>query len=214
MVRCPSTQSGPWNSASAAVIGKASSSVSRRPEWRKGCHHPRRSETKRNDPSASHSGWPTDSVAPPAIRCGAPTACSTSCWCAASATRPMGSSRIVEASQGMSGWFQATTARRSPLGCGRGVPKKSDPSRRVLSQGDSVRVEKATIRRTGRVDSSPWISRTASTQWPSAVTLSPPWLCTSPGGGAAPRANGAPPPLVAGALDPAQNHTRWSDWST
>ncbi len=34
MVRCPSTQSGPWNSASVVVRGTGAPGSSRRPEWR------------------------------------------------------------------------------------------------------------------------------------------------------------------------------------
>ncbi len=60
----PSTQSGPWNSASSAT----SSVGSARPASaaRYGCHQPLRSETKRRDPSPRQAGWPIDSPGPPA----------------------------------------------------------------------------------------------------------------------------------------------------
>ena len=171
-----STQSGPWNSASTAVKGTGSSSSARTTAnaGRAATNPtgPRRSAATR--PGPRRAGRPTPPRRrPPAAR--APTAWSVSCSCSG---RPggttSGNSRTVEASQGMSGWSQATTARRSPAGCGRGVPKKSCPSSRVVSQGDPTRVERATTLRTGRADPSRWTSRTASTHSPSAVALSPP----------------------------------------
>ncbi len=103
---------------------------------------------------------------------------------------------------------------RSPVGCARGVPKKSCPRSSVVSHGGEARVDRATTLRTGRADPSWWTSRTASTHSPSAVALSPPCRCTSPGGDVAARATGGIPPAAPRAPAPSQNHTRWSTWST
>ncbi len=106
-----------------------------------------------------------------------------------------------EASHGMSGWSQTTTARRAEVASTRGEPKKSCPSSSVLSLGPSPRVDSATTVRTGRDAPSAWTSRTARTQSPSGVALSPPWLWAWPSGAGA--VSGC-----AGAAGPSQNHTR------
>ena len=58
------------------------------------------------------------------------------------------------------------------------------------------RVDSATMLRLGPAPPSRWTSRTARTQSPSAVALSPPWLCTSPAGGAADRGRGVAAPRL------------------
>ena len=102
----------------------------------------------------------------------------------------------------MSGWSHATTARRSPVAVHPGRAEEV-----VTFEHDALgrRVRRASRARRraarGRGASGRCTSRTASTQSPSGVTLSPPWLCTTPSGGAAVSGLGlaaAPAPVCPG----------------
>ena len=134
--------------------------------------------------------------------------------CRAQATRPSGSDqdgrgiprhvRVIPGDHG-----QAVAGRMRPRRPEEIVPVEQRGLARRLAHASRVRPRCAP----GPADPSRWISRTASTQSPSAVALSPPWLCTSPAGGAARQRPSAWPPRPRGS-GPSQNHTRWSAWST
>ncbi len=170
----------------------------------------RRSATSR--PGPRRAGRPTPSGRRPP-RCAGPDGWSVGwSWsCSAQAAWPSGRSSTAEASHGMSGWSQATTARRSPAGCGRGVPKKSCPSSSVVSHGDPEPVARATILRTGRVD--PSRMRLTDGQHPRAVSRGAQTAVTMRLARRCGRAQGRGYRPVRGAA-PSQSHTPWSDWST
>ena len=152
------------------------------PGWTYGCHHPRRSETKRSVPSLCQAGCPIDSSCPPATTQGLPAGMSTSSSGSEEPARPSWTTTRDEASHCMFGCSQTTTASRAAVASTRGAPKKSCPASSVDSDGLPLNVERATMLRCGGRASFVWVSRTASTQRPSAVALSPPWRWADPSG--------------------------------
>ena len=117
----------------------------------------------------------------------------------APATRASGSTTTAEASHGMSGWSQTTTARRSPAGCDtRGPEEVVSLEQRGLARPRAPRRERndaadrpaAALR--GGPRGPPGPSRRRA--WRS----SPPWWCTSPSGGAGAVSGSRPRPVRPG----------------
>ncbi len=150
---------------------------------------------------------------PPGDGQGAPAGASASRPRSAGRGRPSGTTTSVDASHGMSGWSQTTTAKRSPPGAPRGVPKKSCPSSSVVSHG-SVRARRERDHAAHRRRSDPLAVDLADGEHPVAVRRgAQPAVVVH----LAPRAvpvRGHRCRTRAAARGPSQNHTRWSAWST
>src|SRR5215218_1952074 len=136
-------------------------------------------------PSASQTGWKTDSPFPPATTVSVPSAVRTTSWAA---------------SHGMSGWFHCSQASVVPSGERRASETKSGPETSTSVASAATRTSSLTTS-AGRSPSA-WVSRTASR--PSEVTRKSAWRTPAGSSGSGVTATGASLPAS----------SRYSRWST
>ena len=187
MVCWPSTQSGPWNSASTAGHRRGLRPLADTARLAVGLPPtaPIRDEAQRPVPAPRRAGRPTR-PAPPATCCAGPAACSVLVPVQRRRRRgraagPRRSRRPTACPGGPRRPRRGGRRSDAAAACRRSRAPRAAWSRTATPR----RVDRATTLRTGRADPSRWISRTARTHSPSAVALSPPCRCTSPAGGGA-----------------------------